>query len=80
MQIEYDYYPADNGAIIHTPELGMLDVVQAGNDNRKFVGANYFGKSIIGEIEQIISTADKTEGVLIGVKVKMEMQPIYRKE
>lgn len=79
MQIEYDYYPADNGAIIHTPELGMLDVVQAGN-NRKFVGANYFGKNIIGEIEQIVSTADKTEGVLIGVKVKMELQPIYRKE
>ncbi len=80
MQIEYDYYPADNGAIIHTPELGVLDVVQAGDGNRRFVGAKYFGKNIIGEIEQLVSTADKAEDVLIGVKVKIELQPIYRKE
>ena len=80
MEIVYDYYPADNGAIISMPEQGTLDVVQAAKDNRKFVGAKYFGKNIIADIELVTDQAPRDEGVLLGVKVTVNYEPIYRKE
>jgi hypothetical protein len=79
MQIEYDYYPADNGAIISMPGDRVLDVVQSSRDFQKLAGAKYFGKSIIADIEQAIASADKTTGVLLGVKVIVNYEPIYRK-
>lgn len=57
-----------------------LDVVQSSRDFQKLAGAKYFGKSIIADIEQAIASADKTEGVLLGVKVIVNYEPIYRKE
>lgn len=82
MQIEYDYYPADNGAIIHVPEVGSVDVVQRadGNESRKLAGSNYIGRMVVDDIEQCYEEALSCGGVIIGVKVKMELQPIYRKE
>ena len=80
MKIVYDYYPADNGAIISMPGDRALDVVQSSRDFQKLAGAKYFGKNIIADIEQVTDQAPRDEGVLLGVKVTVNYEPIYRKE
>lgn len=82
MEDEFEYYPADNGAIIHVPEVGSVDVVQRadGNESRKLAGSNYIGRMIVDDIEQCYEEALKScGGVIIGVKVKVECTAIMKK-
>lgn len=82
-EYEFNYYPADNGAIIYLPDVGSVDVIQRadGNKSTKFAGSNYVGRMILEDIEHCYDEATKSpDGVVIGMNVTISYKPIMRQD
>ncbi len=77
----YDFYPADNGSIIHTLSNDGLTVLQEKQSNRpvKFVGKSFFGMQVLDSIEWTYDRTRSQEGVVpAGVKVSIVCEPLFK--